>query len=202
MAAKNPVYCYVFDCLFLDGRAIINEPLVRRRAWLADVIKKETPYRFSEVVEDGMALFEASKQLGLEGIMAKDKTSRYHPGKRSPSWFKIKVRHTVDCLILGYTEGKGDRSPFFGALQIGEMAEDELIYRGKVGSGFDSHKLKKIHGQLEKFKPIKRMIKEKPLDDAQTTWIEPKLYCEIQFASITPNNTYREPVFVRMRPDK
>ncbi len=202
MAAKYPVHCYIFDCLFLDGRAIINEPLYRRREWLADVVKKETPYRVSDVVEDGAALFEASKQLGLEGIMAKDKTSRYHPGKRSPSWFKIKVRHTVDCLILGFTEGRGDRSPYFGALQIGEIKEDHLIYRGKVGSGFDTRGLKKIHQELKKRKPIKRPIKEKPLDDAQTTWIKPELYCEIQFASITPNNTYREPVFVRMRPDK
>ena len=57
--AKHPAVCYVFDCLYLDGRPIVNEPLTRRREWLGDVIKKDSAYRVSEVVEEGAALFEA-----------------------------------------------------------------------------------------------------------------------------------------------
>src|SRR6266568_1043042 len=68
--AKYPAVCYVFDCLYLDGRAIVNEPLTRRREWLADAIKSNTPYRVSEAVEEGAAFFEAVKQTGLEGIVA------------------------------------------------------------------------------------------------------------------------------------
>ena len=95
--------CYVFDCLYLDGRAIVNEPLTRRREWLQDAIKKGSAYRVSEVVEDGAAFFQAVKEMGLEGIMAKQRNSTYLPGKRSDSWLKIKARQTLECVIIGYT---------------------------------------------------------------------------------------------------
>ncbi|MFQ5641350.1 MAG: non-homologous end-joining DNA ligase, partial [bacterium] len=198
---KNPVVCYVFDCLYLDGRAIVNEPLFRRREWLADAIKKETPYRVSEVVNEGEQLFEAAKKLELEGIMAKEKNSTYLPGKRSANWFKIKMRQTADCLIIGYTKGKGDRAALFGALHLSVNKEAGLEYRGKVGTGFDSRAMKHVYSELKKIPEGKRPVKEKPLDDANTIWLEPKLYCEIEYASLTHKGTYREPVFVRLRPD-
>src|SRR6185503_10670578 len=69
--AKHPAVCYLFDCLYLDGRAIVNEPLTRRREWLKDAVRKASAYRLSEGVEEGTAFFEAVKQMGLEGIMAK-----------------------------------------------------------------------------------------------------------------------------------
>src|SRR5437879_5075076 len=69
--SKYPAVCYAFDCLYLDGRPIINEPLARRREWLEDAIRKNGAYRVSEAVDDGPAFFEAVKQLGLEGVMAK-----------------------------------------------------------------------------------------------------------------------------------
>ncbi len=199
--AKYPVVCYVFDCLYLDGRPIVNEPLVRRRAWLKDAIKRGTPYRVSETVEEGGELFKAAAAMGLEGIIAKEKTSTYQPGKRSSQWLKIKTRQTVDCIIIGYTRGKGDREPLFGALQIGMVKDGNLKYVGKVGTGFDSKLMKEIFSDLKKQKTTKRPIEEKPLDDASTTWIEPKLVCEVQYASITKDEMLREPVFVRMRPD-
>ena len=71
--AKHPAVCYVFDCLYLDGRPIVNEPLTRRREWLEDAIKKDSAYRVSGVVDDGPAFFEAVKNMGLEGIMAKQR---------------------------------------------------------------------------------------------------------------------------------
>ena len=198
---KNPAVCYVFDCLYLDGRPLVNDPLVRRREWLADAIKKDTPYRVSESVTEGEQLFEAAKQMGLEGIMAKDLTSRYLPGKRSANWIKVKTRQTTECLIIGYTKGKGDRASAFGALHIAQHNGSELQYRGKVGSGFDNKLLKSISKELKRLKEIKRPIAEKPLDDANSIWIEPTLTCEIEYASFTENETYREPVFVRLRPD-
>src|SRR5262245_22562863 len=118
--AKHPAVCYVFDCLYLDGRPIVNEPLTRRREWLEDAIKKDSAYRVSGVVEEGGPFFEAVKQMGLEGIMAKQRNSTYLPGKRSDSWFKIKTRQTVECVIIGYTRGKGDRETNFGALHLAQ----------------------------------------------------------------------------------
>ncbi len=199
--AKYPAVCYVYDCLYLDGRPLVNEPLVRRREWLADAIRKDTPYRVSEVVEEGKAFFEAAKQMGLEGIMAKVRDSKYLPGKRSTSWLKIKARQTADCVIIGYTQGKGNREKLFGALHIAYNNGNGLQYGGKVGTGFDTKMMKSVFAEVKKIKEAPRAVEEKPIDDAKTVWIEPRLFCEIEYASMTPNATYREPVFVRLRPD-
>ena len=198
---KNPAYCYLFDVLYLDGRAVVNEPLVRRREWLRDALKKDSQYRLSEFVEDGEALLSAVREQGLEGIMAKEKNGKYTPGKRSDSWYKIKVRQTAESYIIGYTKGKGDREEHFGALHLGDYLNGEMKYRGKVGSGFDSKIIKEVYLQLKKLKEIKKPIKEKILDEKQTIWVQPKLICEIQYSSITSDGLYREAVFVRLRPD-
>jgi DNA ligase D-like protein (predicted ligase)/DNA ligase D-like protein (predicted polymerase)/DNA ligase D-like protein (predicted 3'-phosphoesterase) len=199
--AKYPAVCYVFDCLYLDGRPIVNDPLVRRRAWMADAIRRGTPYRVSEVVDEGNELFKAAAQMGLEGIMAKERSSPYQAGKRSSQWLKIKTRQTTECVIIGYTKGKGDREALFGALHVAQVDNSTLKYVGKVGTGFDTKTMKEIFTQLKSIKKTKRPVKEKPLDDAQTVWIEPKLICEVQYASLTKDDMLREPVFLRLRQD-
>jgi DNA ligase D-like protein (predicted ligase)/DNA ligase D-like protein (predicted polymerase)/DNA ligase D-like protein (predicted 3'-phosphoesterase) len=201
LQAQHPAVCYLFDCLYLDGRAVTNEPLVRRREWLKDAIRKESAYRVSEFVEEGEAFFEAVKAMGLEGIMAKQRNSAYLPGKRTDSWLKVKVRQTTECIIIGYTRGKGDRESRFGALHLAQVQGDDLKYVGKVGTGFDDHLLGTIFAELEKLTIIKRPVKEKPLDDTQSVWVEPKLICEVGFASLTQDGMLREPVFIRLRPD-
>lgn len=199
--AKYPAVCYIFDCLYLDGRPIVNEPLVRRRAWIKDVVRSDSTYRVSEVVEDGRALFDAAGSMGLEGIMAKEQNSAYAVGRRSANWLKVKTRRTTECVIIGYTKGKGNRASEFGALHIARHNGTELQYVGKVGTGFDDRMLKSIAAEVKSLKVIKRPVKEKPLDDAQTVWVEPELYCEIEYASITKDGMLREPVFVRLRQD-
>lgn len=199
--AQHPAICYVFDCLYLDGRPLLNEPLERRREWMADAIKKDSAYRASQVVEDGQALFDAASQIGLEGIMAKKRTSIYQPGRRSDAWLKVKTRRTADCVVVGYTRGKGDRATTFGALHIAQRDDNGLKYVGKVGTGFDDKMLKTMFTKLRALRETKRPFKEKPVDDAVSVWLEPKIWCEVQYASLTPNGTLREPVFVRLRPD-
>jgi len=199
--AKHTAVCYVFDCLYLDGRPIVSEPLTRRRAWLEDAIKKDSPYRVSQAVEEGAAFFEAVKQMGLEGMMAKQRNSVYQPGRRSEYWLKIKSRQTLECVIIGYTRGKGGREAKFGALHIAQANGEQLKYLGKVGTGFDNRLFESVFAELKTLPKIQRPIKEKPIDDSQSIWIEPKLMCEVQFASFTPDGLLREPVFLRLRPD-
>ncbi len=200
--SKHPAVCYVFDCLYLDGRPLVNEPLTRRREWMADAIKKEGSYRVSQTVEDGRALFEAAREAGLEGIMAKKASSVYTPGRRNDAWLKVKTRRTMDCLVVGYTQGKGDRAATFGALHMAERRGDEWAYLGKVGTGFDDRTLAAVAAEVRALREAKRPFKEKPIDDAISVWVEPTLWCEVQYASLTPNGTLREPVFVRLRPDR
>lgn len=199
--AKHPATCYLFDCLYLDGRPIINEPLVRRREWLNDVIRTGSPYRVSQLVEEGPAFFEAVRQIGLEGVMAKLRNSPYTPGTRSEFWLKIKQRQSLECVIIGYTRGKGDRERSFGALHLGRAEGGQLKYVGKVGTGFDDDSINRVLDQLSNLPSVKRPVREKPADSARTVWVQPKLVCEVQFASITPDGMLREPVFLRLRPD-
>ncbi len=201
LSKSSPVYCYIFDCLYLDGRSLINEPLLKRREWLKDAVRTDGAYRISEIVEDGESLFEAARELSLEGVMAKVKDGKYLPGKRSDLWKKIKVRNTRECVIIGYNEGKGNRGATFGGLHIAERDGDNLIYRGKVGTGFDDATIKEIFGQIQGLKEIKKPIPQKVLDEKTSKWVEPKLIAEISYSMLTPDKNYREPVFVRMRPD-
>jgi bifunctional non-homologous end joining protein LigD len=197
----SPVYCYVFDCLYLDGRSLINDPLLKRKEWLKDAIKKDSPYRVSEWLEDGESLLEAARTHELEGIMAKHKNSKYYPGKRNDCWLKIKIRNTRECVIIGYNEGKGNRSSAFGGLHIAEREGEKLVYRGKVGTGFDDATIKDIFSQIKKLKETKKPVDAKVLDEKVSKWVEPTLIVEVSFASLTPDKNFREPVFVRMRPD-
>ncbi|MGC4022635.1 MAG: hypothetical protein QM734_12150 [Cyclobacteriaceae bacterium] len=174
---------------------------MKRREWVQDAIKTDKAYRFSEIVEDGESLLEAAREHQLEGIMAKRKDGKYLPGKRSDSWIKIKIRNTREVVIIGYNEGKGNRASAFGGLHIAEREGDNLVYRGKVGSGFDDTTLKEVFEQIKKLKEIKKPIPQKVLDEKVSKWVEPKLIAEVTFASFTPDKIFREPVFVRMRPD-
>lgn len=199
--AKHPAVCYLFDCLYLDGRPIVNEPMLRRREWLRDAIKNQTTYRLSEPVEDGPAFFEAVKKLGLEGVMAKQRGSAYLPGKRSDAWLKIKSRQTAECIIIGYTKGTGERAKTFGALHLAQPGPEGLKYVGKVGTGFDDRTMAQLAEDVQKLEKGPRPVPEKPLDDARSIWLKPTLLCEVQFASWTPDGALREPVFLRLRPD-
>jgi DNA ligase D-like protein (predicted ligase)/DNA ligase D-like protein (predicted polymerase)/DNA ligase D-like protein (predicted 3'-phosphoesterase) len=198
---RCPAVCYLFDCLYLDGRSIMQEPLVRRREWLQDLVRKGSAYRMSEAVDDGPALFQAVKSMSLEGIMAKQRSSVYQPGKRSDAWFKIKARQSIECVIIGYSRGKGERENAFGALHLARLDNGCLKYIGKVGSGFEDKSLAAFYDHLSKLPRIKRPVREKPDDDAQSVWIEPSLVCEVQYASLTKDGVLREPVFLRLRPD-
>jgi DNA ligase D-like protein (predicted ligase)/DNA ligase D-like protein (predicted polymerase)/DNA ligase D-like protein (predicted 3'-phosphoesterase) len=197
----NPVNCYVFDCLYLDGRPLINEPLLRRKEWLKDAIRNDTPYRVSEFIEDGESLFEAAKEHDLEGIMAKQKDSKYYPGRRNDCWVKVKIRNTRECVIIGWAPGQNDRSNTFGGLHIAERLDGQLVYRGKVGTGFDESLLKQIYKELKALKETKKPIPNKVMDEKISIWVEPKIIAEVSYASLTPDKMFREPVFVRLRPD-
>jgi bifunctional non-homologous end joining protein LigD len=198
---RCPAVCYLFDCLYLDGRSIMQEGLVRRGEWLQDAVRSGGAYRVSEAVGDGAALYEAVKAMSLEGIMAKQRASTYQLGKRSDSWLKIKTRQTIECLIIGFSKGKGDREKTFGALHLAQFENGSLKYIGKAGSGFNDGTLTDVSKHLAALNRTKRPVKEKPDDDAQSVWLEPKLFCEVQYASLTRDGILREPVFLRLRLD-
>ena len=112
------------------------------------LIKWGNLVRESKIFEDGKEIYDAAKTMQLEGIMAKRKNGTYKPGDRSNAWQKIKFRQTIECSIIGYTKGKGDRANLFGALHVAVQEKGAWKYYGKVGTGFDHRKMKKIFEQI------------------------------------------------------
>ncbi|MEM6641659.1 MAG: non-homologous end-joining DNA ligase [Bacteroidota bacterium] len=199
LAKRSPAYCYLFDCIYLDGRSLVNDSQERRRQWLIDSVRVgETNYRVSESVEDGKAFFDAAKELDLEGIVAKERTAKYAAGKRSKAWIKVKAKDTRDCVIIGFTEGEGDRAPYFGSLQVAEFVDGRFQYRGRVGTGFDDATLRELTHRFSSLSCDQRTIEEEVHEEKKTTWLEPTLYCEIEFTMITENGNFRDPVFKKL----
>jgi DNA ligase D-like protein (predicted ligase) len=199
---SDSIVCYLFDCLYLDGRPLIDEPLEKRQEWLSDVIKKGRPYRFSELLEDGEKLLSAIEEQNMEGVMAKKKGSKYQAGKRSDAWLKVKSEQTIDCFIIGYTQGEGGRSSYFGALHLAEKDESgELQYRGKVGTGFNQTSLKVIHKLIKELDETDKPVNHSIQNEKETTWVEPKIVVEVHYAELTDEKLLRQAVYKRLRPD-
>lgn len=202
LSRQTPVNCYVFDCLYLDGRPLVSDPLMKRKEFVRDTIKAETPYRVSEYVDDGHSLYDAAKEHGLEGIMAKRRDGRYLPGRRSDLWLKIKLRQSAEVYVIGYTEGKGNRGSLFGALHMAQIVDGEMAYRGKVGTGFDDAMMREINPMVRERERIRKpAFVPKLLDDRVSKWIERPFPIEVSYSKLTPDHIFREPVFLRLRPD-
>ena len=196
---KNKAFCYLFDVLYMDGRSLLNDPWLRRREWLRDSIRKNTPYRLSEDIEDGEELFDAAKKMGLEGIMAKSINGKYIPGKRSEAWYKIKVKNFVDAFVIGYTAGSGERESYFGGLHVAEVEKDQIVYRGKVGTGFSEKLMREMVELMESRGGGKKPVPEKISEPS--VWLKEFIPCEIEYSERTRDGKYRDPVFKKLRID-
>lgn len=194
----KPVVCYLFDMISIDGLDVTNAPLSRRRAWLKTVLDRDSTYRYSEGMTDGAGLLAAIKAQGMEGIMAKDPKSKYTLGGRSGAWLKIKCRTLDQCLIIGYTAGSGDRAGLMGSMHLAKETDDGLKYMGKVGTGWSHQKLKELYQEMSSRPQIAKPIEDKIEEEHNSTWIDSGWYCEIEYASLSSNGTYREPVFLKL----
>ena len=200
-----PVVYYVFDLLYLDGYDLRRVALEKRKEALRQIVESGELVRYSDHFDRGIALFEAVKQKGLEGILAKRRGSLYQE-RRSREWLKIKITQTVDCVIGGYTDPEGSRQ-HFGALVLGLYNRDQqLVHVGQVGTGFDYGMLKDVRQALSK-KETARSPFYGPVDAKNVHWARPELVAEVKFTEWTHETAeggvkLRAPVFLRLRDDK
>jgi bifunctional non-homologous end joining protein LigD len=198
---KSPVTFVVFDLLYGNGRDVRKEPLEKRKAMLEAMLTGKGPVIFSKhVLGDGKQLFELARERGLEGIMAKRRDSTYQ-GRRSRDWLKIKTGKRQECVIGGWTEGRGSRK-HFGALLVGVYEKDEFVYVGSVGSGFDAKKLASLSKRLEPLERKTSPFANPPKTDTTAHWVKPELVAEVAFNEWTREGLMRQPVFVALREDK
>jgi bifunctional non-homologous end joining protein LigD len=205
--AGTPLVYYAFDVLEVEGEPLIDLPFVERRTRLEKLLdKRNRTVRLSETFDDGKALYDAAKQQGLEGIMAKRLDSRYLPGRRTRDWLKIKTHGEQEFVITGYTKGTGRRASSFGSLVLGYYRGNDLVYAGNVGTGFNSREIEKL---LDKLRPLRRStspFREVPkmpkVRKSDVVWVEPKLVCEVEFAEWTHDGRLRAPSYKGLREDK
>ncbi len=203
-AAESPVTYVIFDLLWLDGHSLMELPYVERRKHLAGLALDGEHWRVPAHHEGaGSALLAATREQGLEGVVAKRLDSLYKPGKRDGSWLKIKNSFRQELVIGGWTEGRGARAGRLGALELGvhDPANGELKYAGRVGTGFDEAELERL-GRL--LAPLAR--EDSPFGGRQPArgahFVEPRLVCEVEFGEWTRDGRLRHPRYEGLRDDK
>jgi bifunctional non-homologous end joining protein LigD len=203
---EHPVFLYAFDLLGFEEFDLRNLPLTERKRLLAEVLPAAGPIRFADhVVEQGEPLFERARAVGLEGIVAKKADSPYRGG-RGGQWLKIRAEKSGDFVVVGWTRPKIGR-PGFGALHLahyryGGDGDDELVYAGRVGSGFSEATLNEIHAQLEPLLVAAPPFAGKAPAGKDHLWARPELVAEVRYTEVTGSGQLRHPVFERLRDDK
>jgi bifunctional non-homologous end joining protein LigD len=200
-----PVELYAFDLLWLDGEDLTHLSLTERRSRLEEVtVPGGKGLQLTLVTpEEGVQFYEAAKRLGFEGVMAKRAGSRYHPGKRSPDWRKIKILNRQDCVIIGWTPGQGRRDTAFGALLLGAYRDGELIWIGQVGTGFTDGLLDRLMEQLQELETDEPPVKDPALRKVKgARWVRPELVADVEYLQMTAGGKLRAPSFKGLRPDK
>ncbi|MEA2417957.1 MAG: bifunctional non-ous end joining protein LigD, partial [Thermoleophilaceae bacterium] len=197
----TPVTYVAFDLLYLDGHSTLALTYEQRRE-LLEALELEGPAWRAPAYHrgEGSALLAATRELGIEGIVAKRLDSTYEPGRRAGGWLKIKNVCEQDVVIGGWTPGEGGRSSTLGALAVGVMDDGKLTYVGKVGSGFTEQALALLQRELE---PLRR--DRSPFEGRQppkgTAFVEPRLVARVELREWTRSGTMRAPSFKGLRND-
>jgi bifunctional non-homologous end joining protein LigD len=202
---RVPVQFLAFDLLWLDGRSLLDLPLVERRARLNEVLVETRDIRLSQVVEgDGKRFFEQVRELELEGIVAKRAASPYRPGIRSPDWRKIKALCLQDCVVVGWTPGKGGRAATLGSLLLAVYDDGRLRYAGNVGTGFTHAFLADLLERLQELQVPTPMFEgfEGTPRPRGARFVRPELVCEVEYLKWTQDDKLRAASFKGLRPDK
>jgi bifunctional non-homologous end joining protein LigD len=198
---EHPVVLYAFDLLGFEEFDLRNLPLVERKRVLRRALPAAGPIRYADhFLERGETLFEQARAVGLEGIVAKKADSTYRGG-RGGQWLKIRAEKSADFVVVGWTRPKIGRSGF-GALHLAQYEGDELVYVGRVGSGFGEASLNSIHEQLEPLHRDSPPFEGPPPAGKEHVWVRPELVAEVRYTEVTEAGQLRHPVFDRLREDK
>ncbi len=194
----------VFDVLNVDGEDLTDLPYSKRVERLAETVGQAGTIRTPDAfVGDAEAAMETSRELGLEGILGKRRSSSYRAGDRSRDWVKLKHTATQEVVVAGWRPGKGNRSGRVGSLLVGIPEDGKLRYAGRVGTGFSEADLGAITKRLSTMARTTSPLVDVPRTDAADAhWVTPKLVGEVEFSEWTTAGRLRQPTWRGWRPDK
>jgi bifunctional non-homologous end joining protein LigD len=214
-----PVY-FVFDLLFVDGRAAAKMGTEDRKAALKQLLSALSPESFvrysDHVLGQGPEFFANARRLGLEGIVSKRRSAPYRPG-RTTDWLKTKAVHRQEFVVCGFILREGTKDQV-GSLILGLRSapapKGHWVYAGQVGTGFTQEVARQLHSRLSEMETRDCPFPGMPPDlgkgrwgPRRTTplvphWTRPELVCEVAFTEWTPDGTLRHPSFQGLREDK
>jgi bifunctional non-homologous end joining protein LigD len=190
---------HVFDILWLNGRTTTELPLEERRDLLKQ-LKFTAPIKRVTLL-DGDEPWERARRDGWEGVIAKRRGSPYEH-RRSKHWLKMKIEASQELVVGGFTDPQGGRVGL-GALLVGYYEGSDLVFAGKIGTGFDTKLLLDLRRRLE---PLE--IATSPftiatgLPKLRVHWVKPSIVVQVSFMEWTKHNKLRHPRLVAVRFDK
>lgn len=223
IADEIPINFQVFDLIYKDGISYMDKPYEVRRKELAKTIKKNNLFFVDEYIptEDPQVIRTEHKKMlkyGLEGVIVKKFDSTYVPGRTGWRWVKMKevegslgkLSDTIDCVIMGYTQGLGKRVSFgIGQFLAGIKDGDAFKTITKVGTGLTDMQFKELEKRLKKI-VVKDMPKEYEVHKDLTPdyWVKPEVVVELAADEITKSPKHssgfalRFPRLIKFRDDK
>jgi ATP-dependent DNA ligase len=190
---------HVFDIMWLDGRNVTALPLDERRT-LLDGLPFRAPLHRVHALEIESP-WERARVEGWEGVIAKRRDSRYEH-RRSPQWLKMKCEETQELVVGGFTDPQGTRVGL-GALLVGYYDGSDLVFAGKIGTGFDTKLLLDLRARLDALEisasPFTKAI---GLPRLRAHWVQPQIVVQVGFIEWTVNGKLRHPRLLGVRHDK
>lgn len=186
-----------FDVLYADSRSLLRQPLSRRKAKLQKVVTSGGHlFAPGHIEGDGVELFEACLERGLEGMVAKHAGSTYQPGGRTPFWLKVKAVKSDDFVVLGTTVGRP-----FGALLVGYHEAGRLLPCGSVAGVFDEETAQQLDAELRGLAQDGCSLDPVPIVTAPVRWCRPELVVSVRYSEWAADGTLRFPLFNGIRRD-
>ncbi len=199
LAREIPATFVVHDVLYHNGELLTHVPLLDRHARLTDLIDESDRLCVARTIEEkGVEFYRLVQAQGLEGVIAKRKTSLYKMGKRTRDWVKFKNWLSDDFVICGYVIGE---NASVATLILGQYTLDgHLVYKGRVILGLNREEFHLVENQP----PAVRhpFLHQPPAWTNHAVWLQPRLVCTAGFLSLTEGNRLRQAFFKHLVPDK
>jgi DNA ligase D-like protein (predicted ligase) len=207
----HTIVFFAFDLLHLNGADLTGLPLDERRALLAELVEGSRVLLSSELPGTPQQVVEAVANLGLEGVIAKRRSSRYTAGERHTSWVKLKLDRQQEFVIGGYRPGPHG----IDALLVGYHDDRGLRFAGKVRAGFTPHLRREVFARLAPLGKARCPFIDLPHTKAsrwgggvtadqmaEMQWVRPTAVAQVRFVEWTAEGHLRHAAFLGLRTDK
>ncbi|MDD1755167.1 MAG: ATP-dependent DNA ligase, partial [Methanothrix sp.] len=205
LAAQIPLRLFLFDIIYLEDRSVVDLPLTQRRKLLQETAADPTLLADQVLTGDPNEvenIYRRALDAGHEGLMLKNPSSVYAPGKRGKNWLKIKpVMETLDLVVIGAKWGEGRRASFLGSYRLGCMETEtgRILDVGWVATGLTDEALSDLTDMFREMIVVQKGMEVE---------LKPAVIFEVAYEEIQKSPNYssgfalRFPRLVTVRDDK